>query len=271
MSSEQPAATGKKSRHEEFARFFEHPTREGFREVVRTNVGELDEFDFKQAWPKFSKVARHILGFANSGGGAIAFGIREDPDGSLSPDGLPKLEDKADVHNAVSKFLPASLKYEVHDYTFEATEYGPIKGKKFQVLLVEDDPKRLPFVAEADGDTIRSGGVYVRRGTQTIEATHDDLQGLINRRIETGHSSSRELALERHLSELRVLYGEIQQYVFAAAFSSLWTTAQLVGTLYDRNPAYPQESFEAFVGRMIVEKKRLIESLLLQREPEAPR
>lgn len=251
----------KKTIHEEFARFFEKPTREGFRELVRTHFGEWDELDFKMDWPAFSKIGRHFLGFANSGGGALVFGIKQEADNSLSPVGLPTLRDKTDVHAGVQDYLPSSVRWEMLDFHFTESEYGPIKGKKFQVLLVEDDPEHLPFIAEADGDDIRRGAIYVRDGVATREASYEELQALINRRLETGHSTSRELAIKRHMDELEVLYGSIGR--FAGYALGLVADDKLMETFFKKNPAYPSEDFDHFVARMIREKKSLIEKLLL--------
>lgn len=181
--------------HEATARFFEKPTREGLRELLRTNVGELDHCDFKAEWPVLSKMARLVLGLANSGGGCVVLGV----DDSMQPKGLGSLMDKADVEKGIGKFIPTGVKYLVLDFQYDASEYISIVGKKFQVVLVEDNPSHLPFVCLADGDGARENAIYVRRGTNTIEANHDELQHLINRRIETGYSSSRELALQEHL------------------------------------------------------------------------
>jgi hypothetical protein len=258
----------KKAIYEEFARFFEKPTRDGFRELVRTNLGERDELDFKMDWPALSKVGRHVLGLANSGGGVLVFGIKQEDDNSLSPVGLPALRDKTEVHEGIRDYLPSGIRWQVLDFHFTESEYGPIKGKKFQVLLVEDDPEHLPFIADADGDDIRRGAIYVRDGVATREASYDELQALINRRIETGHSTSRELAIKKHLDELEVLYGSIGRYG-GYALGSLGSEEKMMEMLFKKNPAYPREDFDFFVARMIHQKKSLIEKLLLGPTPGA--
>ena len=97
MATRRPAST--KSLHEEFTRFVERPTREGLRSLLQHNVGELAHIDFKESWPEPSKLARHVLGFANSGGGIIVVGMAES-DESLSPVGVAKLVDKTDILKA---------------------------------------------------------------------------------------------------------------------------------------------------------------------------
>lgn len=238
--------------HENFARFFEKPTREGLRELLRTNVGETDQCDFKHDWPLLSKMARHILGFANSGGGVIVLGVAQKDDNSLQTTGLNSLLDKAQVEDGIRKFIPNGMRYEVLDFSYEASEYHAIIGKKFQVVLVEDNPTHLPFVCPSDGGNIRMNAIYVRRGTETVEASHDELQQLINRRIETGYSSSRELSLQEHLEQLRILYKQILMYTVSPVLRGIMK-------LHLSIPVYPEEDYEQFIARMIESKKRLIE------------
>lgn len=73
------------------------------------------------------------------------------------------------------------------------------------MLLVEDDPKQLPFLALKEAEGLRTGAIYVRAGTTFTEAGHVELQGVINRRIESGHSSQPALELDKHLAQLRTL------------------------------------------------------------------
>jgi predicted HTH transcriptional regulator len=228
------------------------------REILQESLGEFSHTDFKEQWPEDSSLARHILGFANSGGGVVIVGVKEGDDNSLSPIGLSVLRDKAKIGAAVRRFLPFGLDYQILDFHFKETEYGPIKDKSFQVVVVEDRPQRIPFVAEADGATIQANVVYVRDGAATLPASHDQLQEVINRRLDTGHSTKRELTLHEHLEELKVLYGQIRARV-PIDFSSM---AAIAAAMSCKNPMHPDEGYEAFVARLITEKKEAIESLL---------
>lgn len=250
-----------KGLREAFAEFFEQPTRPGLRKILQDNVGEFDHIDFKEAWPAKPKLARHILGFANSRGGIMIVGVKEAEDKSLTPDGLPSLTDKTDIKNDVKKFLPHGLDYNVFDFHFTESEYAAIKGKTFQVLLVEDRPEHLPFLAVADGTDIKCSVAYVRDGAETIAATHHQFQAILNRRIATGHSTQRELSLNEHLDELKALYGRIPErlpFRYPA-------TPTLSLTMSNKNPVYPKESFDAFIARLIETKKNEIEALLLEK------
>lgn len=194
-----------KEQHETFARFFAEPTREALRELLRRNIGETDYLDFKADWPALQKLARHVLALANSGGGALVVGITQQPDGSLIASGMPVIKDKAQLIPPLSAYLPKALEYEILDFTFTASEYETLVGKSFQVLLVEDKPEQLPFLALKKAEDLRTGAIYVRVGTTSTEAGHVELQEVINRRIESGYSSQSALELDKHLAQLRTL------------------------------------------------------------------
>ena len=249
----------KKETHELFARFFENPSREGLRDLLRDNVGEFDYLDFKQEWPSPSKLARHMLGFANSGGGCLVCGV----DHTLHSVGLSAFADKADIQKGVRKYLPSPLSFEILDFKYDASEYPDIIGKRFQVVLVEDTPRYIPFVSESDGDDIRENAIYVRRGTNTEEATYDQLQEILNRRIETKYSSQDEFALEKELADLKTLYRNIPQYYTLSEI----VKAQRLDYLGPResNPFYPEESFQEFVALLIEEKKKRIKAIIGKR------
>lgn len=194
-----------KDQHEEFARFFSEPTRDAFRQLVRNSVGEADHLDFKEAWPDTPKLAKHVLSLANSGGGALVIGVRQDPGGQLEASGLSSILDKAQVTTSLKRFLPKSLNYFVIDFTYTSSDFAELAGRSFQVVLVECDPKELPYLTLSDGNDLRRNAIYVRSGTSSREADHDELQQLLNRRVETGHSSQGALDLTKHIEQLRIL------------------------------------------------------------------
>lgn len=245
-----------KSLHEEFAQFFEHPTRDSFRDLIKKNFGENRQIDFKEEWPDLPKIARHILALGNSGGGALIIGVAEKDDGSIEATGILAIKDKTDIIQGVRKFLPHQLEYEILDFSFHSSDYQAIQGKNFQVVLIEDLPQYLPFVCQADTDKLRRAAIYVRRSTNSEEASYEELQDIINRRIETAYSSSKELNLDEEMAELKALYSQLRpsrdRRITMAGF----------GLLFEANPNYPKEDFDAFTNRMIGLKKQRIERLL---------
>jgi predicted HTH transcriptional regulator len=195
-----------KPQHEAFAQFFEKPTRERLRELVKQNIGETDYLDFKVEWPDLVKVSKHILALANSGGGALVIGVNQTDAGSIEAKGLTEFKDKVDIIKNTNKFIPANVSFEILDFSYADSEYPSIKGKMFQVVLVEYSEKILPLLSLREGTGIKSNIAYIRHGTESTEANHVQLEHLVNLRIESGYSSSHTLELKEHLDQLQVLY-----------------------------------------------------------------
>lgn len=249
----------KKGIKEDFANFFEEPDRVKFRELIKNNTGEYNHIDFKEQWIEGPSLARHILGFANTGGGIIVFGVKENEDKSLESIGLSDLIDKTVVISGVQSFIPEKLNFDIHDFSFTEAEYAAIKGK-FQVLIVEDTPEYLPFLSLRDGENIHRNKVYYRGSVNTDEASHEQLQEIINRRIETGYSSTKEMEFRDHLNQLKDLYGVISRIHSSIPWLSSFGLAGLFTST--PNPNYPSEDFEKFVVRMIEKKKLIIDGLV---------
>jgi len=253
-----------KAWNEEFAAFFENPSRETLRDLLRRNVGELNELDFKLEWPEKSALGRHVLAVANSKGGCIVLGVE---DGTMDPKGLVEPKDKAEVFQELKKYIPAPLLEELSVATFPyaASEYPKLQGKTFQVLFIPDDVERIPFIAASDGRDIRNTAVYVRRGTESIEADYDDLQRLINRRLETGLSSTAELDIREHLTQLRILYQQLSptrdiESPLMLRLGDMARSALGIGS--EPNPHYPAEGLDAFVAKAIeLKKQKILETL----------
>lgn len=249
---------------ESFANILETPDRVTFRDFLKSNFGELNYIDFKEDWIENDKLARHILAMANSGGGLIAIGIQES-NGKINPIGLSNVQDKSDIQNKLNKLLPNNLEFEILDFHYEETEYQKIKGKYFQVILISNQVKYLPFLSKNESKSLKKDIVYVRRGTQSVQANYEELQKLFNKRITSEYNSSSELKLEEHLSQLKVLYGQIKKYYF---IDPVWDSIpeeeqkQIMieqESLRRKNIHYPREEYEEFVSRLIEIKKMVIE------------
>ena len=249
---------------EEFARFLEQPSRDGLREIIRTQYGELPELDFKADWPESAKVAKHILAMGNSRGGCLVLGISEQ-DGVMEATGLRSLMDKAALDSGVRRFIPLALmeQLRVMDFSYDASEYPKLVGKAFQVVLVPDDPSNLPFMALAETTGLRKTAIYVRRLASSEEATYEELQGLINRKLATGHSTQHGIDLAGHLLDLRILYSELERFY----------TQHPTGSFANKlvcNPAFTtigsrimlHEPFEDVMKRLIHAKKEQVERIL---------
>lgn len=195
-----------KAQHEAFAQFFEKPTREGLRDLIKQNIGETDYLDFKSDWPDLIKISKHILALANSGGGAIVLGLYQTDEGKIEAKGLSEFKDKVEIVKTIKKFVPSNVQYDIFDFSYNESEYASLKGKMFQVVLVEYSEKLLPILSLKEGAGISANVAYIREGTESIEANHEKLENLINLRIESGYSSSHTLELTEHLEQLQQLY-----------------------------------------------------------------
>ncbi|RBP44978.1 putative DNA-binding protein [Garciella nitratireducens] len=122
------------------------PTKESFQNFVESTIGE-DNIDFKREWIDREELCKLFLAMANSGGGILIFGIAENENGDFEPIGIETLMDSADIQNKIEKYVPASLKYKIYNFCFEDSKYDKLKGKNFQMVLIEDVPEKLPFLS----------------------------------------------------------------------------------------------------------------------------
>lgn len=254
---------------EAFAKFFEDPSRDKLHELIKGSGGEFRDLDFKAQWPSKAQVAKQVLGLGNIGGGVLVIGVEEQSDGTLKPVGVESLTDKADITAWLKGVVPSSLVADVavHDFSYPGGEYGVIQGMKFQVMFVRPDEDEIPFLPLKEAEKIVPGTIYVRRDGMVEAASHDEVQRLLNKRIERGHSTQPQLDLKTHIEQLRVLYGEITPtkrtglgWLFDN-ISNETVFAGLAGRL-EPNPDYPTESMDRFLGEQIEEKKAVIRELI---------
>jgi len=251
----------------------QEPTLDKFREFLHGQTGEHNSIDFKSQWIEDAALAKEILAMANSRGGIVVFGVAENVDKSISIDGLSEIKDKAVVSNGIKNFISSNLKYEIYDFSYTTSEYEVLNGKHFQMLVVEDTPEHIPFLSKKESGTLKQNMIYVRRGTSCEIANEEELQNILKRRINYFHPLKGEpLKLDEHLKQLEVLYGNINEnhtYYKNGILSGLssWVSSLKNSVVFgekvvEPNPLYPDESYEEFVSRMIVEKKKKIERVL---------
>lgn len=188
--------------------FLDSPSHTNLKNLFLTNTGETDYLDFKARWSNWTKMAKHILAIANTGGGAIIIGVNQLDDGSLNLKGLTEEEymDKADIDNKLQHLLPKYLKCRTEDFFFTEDSDPALHSKLFQVLMIEYDPKYIPYTSIAAGGDLRYNAIYLRQGTKSIEATHDRLLEIILRKIHSGSMDSKEISLKDHLEQLQTLF-----------------------------------------------------------------
>jgi Putative DNA-binding domain len=255
----------------DFDNFFDSLTRGKLEGFLLNHFGEQSEVDFKTDWTDFAKTAKHILAIANSGGGCIVVGVTEPLRGKLEADGIAKFLDETDVRNKLKSYLPTGLSFRLLPFDYD-DETGKLKGKKFQVILIENESELLPFVANKNGGELREGAIYVRRGTSSTEANYEEIQNVLNKRIETGHSSKAELDLISHIEQLKILFANIEKNkTFYKSNVALYIEhivppifrkpglAELVSKEVVPNDNYPEEGFDSFISKVIEKKKKRIE------------
>lgn len=259
--------------------FLKMPTKDNFRTFLKNSCGEMDEVDFKESWIEKGHLAKTLLSMANSHGGIIVVGVKEEEDGTIIPVGITEFKDKAVINNEIAKYIPPELDYEVFDYSYESSEYKAVQNKKFQLLVVHDTPERLPFISRGETSGFDKDTIYIRRGTKCEKASASEIEKLLEIKITTLFKESSDLTLEQHLQQLKVLYDELPKKIKvlvkkgelnAGIKSGLETIAKFIYGLsrepdqYEEidNPEFPEESYEAFIGRMIKNKKIKIEKVL---------
>lgn len=249
---------------ESFGKFFENPDRTTFRELLKDTTGEYAHIDFKENWLDYPKLAKHILGLSNSEGGVLVIGVKEEDSGSLTTVGIDSFKDKTEIKSKLQNYLPLELSYEVIDFDYgDEAEWGSIRNKKFQVLIVEDTPQYLPFISLKASDELHKNRIYYRGKTNTEETTHEELKKIINRRLDTNVSTTAEDEFREHIEQLEILYSFLDKYhanpLWMSTLSMLSSLSQLSEV---KNPKYPEEDFEDFIVRMIDRKKEIIENVI---------
>ena len=246
---------------ESITKFFESPSRDAFRKLIRNEVGEFNDFEFKEDCLKKGKLAKHILAMSNSGGGIIVVGVKDGD--TLESNGIEKLVDKADIYKQQGNYLPEQLKYHVLDYSYKASEYDLLVGKTFQVILVENQIDQIPFLSLKDGIDIEANTLYIRRGTSSTIANNNEFRNVINKRIDNGASTSSIDNLDSDLKSLKLLYGAISKTTIGYKFQEILSamTRQL-GVIERQNIEYPDESYSQFIADSISKLKiKILRSL----------
>jgi predicted HTH transcriptional regulator len=254
-----------KDRDNYFINFINNPTKANFKHLIQENTGEKSYLDFKGEWLDFAIVAKHVLAFANSGGGCLVLGVE---DNKRSPIGLYKSKDETEIRQGIQKYLPNNFighwenLIELHDFDYNEGEDSDFNGKKFQALIVRDDYRFIPFLSvkevknDKDKSILQVDTVYIRRGTSSCPANDEELQKLINRRIEAGYSSKHLLDLSEHLEQLKILYREKEDCMNITA-----RMPRGIRSNFGFNGFFDRE-YSDFIDQLIEQKRLIIERCL---------
>jgi predicted HTH transcriptional regulator len=253
-----------KSFKDSFYDFCDNPSRDKFRKLILNNTGEDNDLDFKTEVYEHYKIAKDIIAMSNTKGGALIFGITEDKTtSSFEPIGLINLEDKTPFQTKLGLYLPEQLEYSIIDINYQESEYSKLNNKKFRVIIVSYTPQYLPFLPKKDGKDIYKKNIYIRHNSSTIIAEYPNVQDVINRRLATGYSSSRELSLKEQFEELKLMYSFISKGQWVDDSHNYYCDDYYDdNSHFVENKKYPEETYEDFVLKMIELKKQVIISVV---------
>lgn len=241
------------------------PTLESFRELLQNHMGEEDYLDFKKEWTSDEKMAKHMLAMANFGGGCIILGVEQKGDGSFDICGLKKLKDPANLREGIKGIIPDTLEYLMKDFKYETSEYQVMENKKFQILIIKDNPRNLPYVCCKDGNEIKNGEIYIRTGTESIRANNYQIDKMIDRKLTACKiPRSKNISLEQHLKHLKILYSELTYTTDIGWLSNLRQAVINFGTnkTTKKKELYPKEDYDNFILKVLNKKKKRIEEEL---------
>lgn len=140
--------------HDRLADVLKEPSRVNLRKFVQQNFGEADNCECKLKWPEGAKLAKHILAIANSGGGAILAGFK-DNNSRMEPVGVPVSLDHTELLHSIDRYIPNQLQSALKPLTipYDQSEHQPLVGKTFQILIVPDLPRFIPFMPSVRATT----------------------------------------------------------------------------------------------------------------------
>ncbi|MCY7284544.1 MAG: ATP-binding protein [Cyanobacteria bacterium CAN_BIN43] len=261
---------------EQLASFLKEPTRLNLRHLLQIEAVEDNDLEFKRELLSFDSLAKHILAMANKNGGAIVFGVEEIEPNQFSPCGLSNSFDVTDIEKKLGTYISKKLETSIIPAYFKGEDHPEFKDKFFLVIIIKYNPRYIPFISLKAGENIKKDTIYIRRNRASEPINYDELQEILNNRIDTEYSTTDERKLIEHLEELKELYKHIpktiQQVVSYTPPSmplSLGLSKQDLRRVFGEteyktspNPEYPEESYESFIKKLIEIKKDIIIKLV---------
>ena len=182
--------------------------------------GEYDDLDFKREMIECPKLVKHILAMANTSGGIICFGVGENDDGKFCPVGLENIEDNTVIQEKLNKFLPHELEYNIIAINYsDDVEWNELRNKNFLLIIVEFTPEYIPFLPIKDSDIFTRVDIFCRKNSSSTKCEYNDLNDLLNKRIQTNVQNSLS---EKDLEDLRLLFNYKLFNAFNPDFKNLY-------------------------------------------------
>ena len=158
-------------------------------ETAAEAISESASVDFKEQFnPASSKdwceIVKDIIAIANSGGGCLVFGVRDD--GSLTgwnPEPILKL-DPATVTDKVSRYTGLQFaNFEIVKGNREGRPIAMFVVGEVRVPIVFSKPGTYPVEGGRQKTAFAQGTVYFRHGAKSEPGTTDDLSEMLERRL----------------------------------------------------------------------------------------
>jgi Putative DNA-binding domain len=261
---------------EQLASFLKEPTRLNLRRLLQIEAVEDNDLEFKRELLPFDSLAKHVFAMANKNGGAIVFGVEEIQPNQFAPCGLSNSFDITDIEKKLGAYIPKKLEISIIPTYFKGEDNPEFKDKFFLIIIINYNPRYIPFVSLKAGENIKKDTIYIRRNRASEPINYDELQEILNNRIDTEYSTTDERKLIEHLEELKELYNHIPKTIqrvvshtppsmpLSLGFSKQDLKRMFGETEYETspNPDYPEESYESFIKKLIEIKKDIIIKLM---------
>jgi len=244
------------------ADMIESPSKQLLRTILSDYLEEHDNLDFKKDYSDFSKIAKHMLAMANSGGGIIIFGVEEiKKQREFIAIGLSESDviSKEDFDNKLEKFVPRTFKYNFYKIDLEIDDG---KERTFDVLVIKENVREQPHISNlVEGNSINQSTIYVRRGTKSVKANQDDLRSLINNRLLLQSLNKTPNDFSNSVEKLKILYKHVprKKTVPVLGFPDKLFSPF---TQVKDSEHYPAETFEEFITKCVSMQKDIITSSL---------
>ena len=170
-------------------------------DFILSKKRETAELDFKltldiRKGSDFAKIAKDIFAMSNYGGGYIVFGYKERSSGSFDPVGLPK-----DFHVDQATLQEKFNSYSNEPITLEYKEVEKVidgEKRRFAVVYVPPSPAVLKPIKYAtykdktgrERKVFSRDEILIRRGTQSIHATLNEIKFIERRSEQTNYKIS---------------------------------------------------------------------------------
>lgn len=236
-----------------------------FLELVSQPLEEENQLEFKKEWIEAQKLAKIMLGMANLGGGIIIFGVEENANKTAKLVGLSEFKDKAVFQSEVKRWLPQSMCFKLSNYDFSCDEEKsiPIPRGLYQVIFVCSEDKDLPYLLSGNTGSEQEGSIFIRRGTQTVLANREEINAMVDKKINALLNEKSNLELEEHLRQLYMLYENKKvEDPFSSSISGSLNpiVAFLKSNMEIKKDA--KKEYNNFLAELIEKKQNKIKTLL---------